>query len=594
METPMKIALALSLFVPSMALAQSTLSSDLSAIIDGRTLLGPTVDCFDPKTTPACGDINRSFCQDLARNEGRLSDSSGVINVGKSRKSQLSEVELANINDLIRSLAYLPAELQEAIRKNIKNLEDLVNTENDSEKWYRDISQTRNKIALNVRDLAKKKAEISLREKLPRGQRSTREDVNAERDLQEKNLLGLISKAKMESSPHWGKVQGVLAQVKQDITAVIETLPLTQAEKEERLRKVNTTNLSTPFGVRIGGVMGRIIEQDCRTNMINAMYMPFDGSLTVCAGFLNAYQSESSLYFAIAHELAHAFNLNHIQLENSSPRWTGYYQKLLETNGNIPCDQLERMKTEERNKDQYQCGTDSYNKFLGCLTGLTAETLPIESPYKDVSAFEKVNFCAITDRSQGLAYMNPNEFADRNFSRLFSGSQMEFTGLPMESARGMLTPAYEIVQEKRCHPEKSCEEVFALAKARVQMGSFSPACTKISLRGQENESDWYAHKAMLLKMRRTTDIRERREMAAASMAFFCPFKYMRAPSEKQLNELMKEAEKIESENSGGHSHHASNDDRIEAIMTEEMSSLLQCTRPKNAAEGKASYQGCRL
>lgn len=592
----MKFAFVFVLAFPFLAIGQSSLS-DLTGIIDGRTLLEPRVDCFDPNTTPDCGSISRTFCANLASSEGNMTDASGTINVGKSKKSQLSEIERANLFDLIRSLPALPEDLQKAIRGDIAKLQTLVDQENDSQKWYRDVSKTRNTIAEKVTDVARRRARVSLSQKLPRGQSATNADVAAERSLKEKELFETISRAKFESSPHWDKLKNVLVQVKQDMTSVIETLPLTPAEKAERLAKVNNTNLTGPFGLRLGGVFGRIMEQDCRTNMINAMYMFLDGTLTVCAGFLNGYQSESSLYFTLAHELAHAFNLKQLQTQNSSPRWSSYYQKLVETNGNIPCDQLERVKAEARNQDTYECGSESYNKFLGCLTGLTPETLPIESPYQDVSAYNKINFCSITERSQGLAYMNPNEFTDRNFSRMFSDAQMEFTGRPMVNARGMLSPAYEIVQEKRCHPEKTCEEIFALAKTRVQVGSFPPACTKISLRGQENESDWYAHKAMLLKMRRTQDIRQRREIAASSMAFFCPYRYTRAPSAKEIKELEKEVERLTEE--GGHSggpndHHASNEDRVQSIMTEEMASLLQCTNPTTNTVRSASYQSCRL
>ncbi|MCP6412599.1 hypothetical protein NL483_29050, partial [Klebsiella pneumoniae] len=75
------------------------------------------------------------------------------------------------------------------------------------------------------------------------------------------------------------------------------------------IQRINNTRLTPPFGVRLGGRIGRILEQDCRSTMVNAMYLDLTGSLTVCAGFVNGYQSESSLYFTLAHELAHSFNL---------------------------------------------------------------------------------------------------------------------------------------------------------------------------------------------------------------------------------------------------------------------------------------------
>jgi hypothetical protein len=405
--------------------------------------------------------------------------------------------------------------------------------------------------------------------------------------------MEIFSEAKVESSPNWPRIQNVFVRVKQDMTSVINTLPLTPEEKRERIARINQTNLSYPFGVRVGGVVGSIVESDCRTNMINAMYMPFTGTLTVCAGFLNGYQSENSVYFTLAHELAHSFNLKQVQNTNSVPRWSRLQARLLETNGNMPCEEFTRRKTEERNSpDAYQCGRSEYNNFMNCLNG---NRTPGTSAQDDIRALmNKVGYCDILDRRQGLAYMNPNEFADRRLPRLVSSDMQEYNGPALTSARGMLSPAYFVAQESRCHPSTSCESVLSDYQLMATVGTNPPACMSNSELGAENESDWYAHKAMIVKLRNMTDIRERRQFVAGSMGLFCPFSYSRSLNDKDLARLEKEIARITQEGGMDDDNHASSKERISAAMTEEMGSLLQCTRPSGEKAPPASYQSCRL
>ena len=95
----MKFVLFLTLFVPFFTNAQSLSLEGFQLTLQNP--VEPQVDCFDPKTTPVCEEINRSYCASLAASEGNLTGADGMISVGKSKKSQLSEIERTNLLDLI-------------------------------------------------------------------------------------------------------------------------------------------------------------------------------------------------------------------------------------------------------------------------------------------------------------------------------------------------------------------------------------------------------------------------------------------------------------------------------------------------------------
>ena len=571
---------------------------DLSGALSGQTPLEPQVDCFDPAQTPACGQINRQYCNTLRSNQGRATDPTGNVNVGQSARSQMSELDRANLQDLTRMLPELPADLRREVERPVARVAELLRTENDSRNWYRDVARVREDIESKVRSVANRRADEALRSRLPRGQRATNLDKSNERDQQFRELMDTVARAKMVTSPTWPRMNNVFARVKEDMTAVINTLPLTPEEKQQRINRINSTNLTTPFGVRVGGGVGRIMESDCRTNMVNAMYMDLSNSLTVCAGLANGFQSENSIYFTLAHELAHSFNVKFMQEENSSPRFSTLNERLVETNGNMPCDEYARVDAASRLENNFNCGREEYNRFMNCVSGLDPQTIPPRPnrQFEMFQFFEQMNFCRILDRREGLAYMNPNEFADRNFGRMISSGLQEFTGSTPARARALIVPAYYITQEKRCNPTRSCVETSKVAELRMAFAAPAEACSIVAERGAENESDWYAQKAMIIRLRSMTDIRARRELVAGSMGIFCGYSYTRPLSERDQSALEKELEKMALEGglSGEGDHHSSNEERISAIMTEDMASLLQCTNPQGTTPGTSNYQSCRL
>ncbi len=573
--------------------------ADLTGALSGDSTLEPQVDCFDPQQTPVCGQINRQYCNSLNSNQGRATDPTGNVNVGQSPRSQMSELDRANLQDLTRMLPEIPADLRREIERPVARVAELLRTENDSRNWYRDVARVREDIESKVRSVANRRADQALRTSLPRGQRATSIDRSSERDQQYRALMDTVSRAKMVTSPNWSRMNNVFARVKEDMVAVVNTLPLTPEEKQQRLERINSTNLTTPFGVRVGGAVGQLMESDCRTNMVNAMYMDLTRSLTVCAGLANGYQSENAIYFTLAHELAHSFNMKFLQDQNSSPRFSTLNERLIETNGNMPCDEYARVTETSRNENNFNCGREEYNTFMNCITGLNPESAGptvVPSQSEISQHFSQMNYCSILDQKQGLAFMNPNEFSDRRFGQMVSSPLQEFTGSTPSNGRAMLSPAYFIVQETRCNTTRTCQEAEQTAQLRMALASPPPACSTISTRGAENESDWYAQKAMIIRLRSMTDIRARREFVAGSMGLFCGYTYSRPLSERDQTKLQEEIMKIAMAGGlgGDADHHASNEERISAVMTEDMASLLQCTNPQTTTPGTSNYQSCRL
>lgn len=565
----------------------------MGQILSGEIPLAPGTDCYDPVNTPRCGQITAAYCRQLAFTGGHASDGSGEVNIGKSEKSQISQIEREGLDDLVRSLPSLPEDLKRALQKPVADLAALLTREADEKKWYRDVSKVRGKIADKIEDVARRRADAALRSRFSGGRRPTREDRDAERDLQERQLREIVTRARMESSPKWGRLTEIFAHVKRDMVDVVNSLPLTPEEKAKRLERIARTDLSFPFGIRMGGKIGEIIDDDCTHNMVNAFYMPFTGTLTVCAGLVNGYQSENALYFTLAHELAHSFNQFQLQSAEASPRSGPLSERLMSSNGNIPCQEYQTLKTRVTSRaPSFPCGSEKYTNFITCLneTRVSDPNLLVNSETAGIGqVLSGLKVCDIADQRQGEAYMNPNLYADRNFATLTEGSQQEFTGAPVPGARNTMVPVYRLTQELRCQQgTPNCPE--ALGTVAVEMLNeidTPPACLGNASVAAENESDWYAHKAMLAKLQRDSNIRTRREMVASSMGLFCGAGYRRPLTEKQEEELMHEIDKIAEDLASD--THADNDHRIDSIMTEEMGQLLQCVR-----EDEPNYQSCKL
>lgn len=560
----------------------------INRVLNPDTPPAPSVDCFDPETTPKCSEISSTYCMLLSRYRGRMSDESGSVNIGKSERSQLSQVERTGLDDLLRSQSRLPADLQRALARPLRDLASVLARETDSRDWYRDLARARNAIADKIRDVAGDRAKANLQ-----GTRATKADRDAERAEQERVLNDVVTRARMESSPNWPRLQSVFTDVKRDMIAAVTALPLSEEDKAVRIARINETELSFPFAMRIGGVIGQILDQDCRHNMVNAAYISITGSLSVCAGLLNGYTSESALYFTLSHELAHSFNLKLLQTRNSRPRSANLNDRLLATNANIDCAEYAQLKASEAARgESYPCGSENTNRLVSCLNGGTApapEALSQKLLSTPASVLTDLDLCQLTDPSQGRVLMNPDAFTDRNFARLTSTGLQEYVGPAIPGARQLFLPAYRFTQELRCSPGSNCFEVRArTAEAVLGEAPHVPACMAAADAAAENEADWYAQKAMIIRLRNTTDLRQRRQMVAASLGLFCSYRYSRELSDRDQNRLLAELELHQNEIAADtHSDDAS---RLRGIMTEEVSGLLQCTEPATTN----NYQACRL
>lgn len=425
--------------------------------------LEPTVDCFDPDITPACTEITRTYCQKLKANNGKATDSFGTVNLGSSERSALPQTEKEDLDNLVRSRTELSPELQTKLSPHFSTLAKLLSEEKDEEAWYKSVSEVRRKMAKAVEELGDARARLALTDP-----RLTQADREAERKKQRALLMDELTAAKMRVSPKWQIIQRIFSSVKKDLETVILEMPLSAVQKELRLKNLRSTELSPPFGVSVGGELGEILQQDCRSNMMNAMFLPnggHTGKVTICAGLVNGLATESSAYFVLAHELAHSFDQQRmLQQEREQSPEGKKISAIIDSNGDLPCEKWTALKSNaHRDSSASFCGTKNYQKFMTCLAGDQHDPddfakLAASSKGNSIDA---LNSCAVTDKKQGLAYMNPELLSERNTASILTppGNPLAYDGSPIKGLKNHFAPAFEVTQELRCGSELKCSEI---------------------------------------------------------------------------------------------------------------------------------------
>ena len=589
------------LILPFLLLSTQAFAFEVSAdkINDVTKLLsldtvGPQVDCFDPQTTPSCTEITKRFCSDLSQNQGHMKNSTGAFNVGPSAKSKLSSMDIDDLRNLSNSLPRLPRDMQKKLKKHLEELKKAVAAEADSTEWYTRINIIKSDIFTAIDDLAVTRGRDSLKKKIPQGSKATDADILGEKTFQFNDMIDSITKAKVEVSPNWPRIQGIFTKVKTDMLKVINDSPFSPADKAARIAKINETNLGMPIGLKVGGTLGDILNQDCRSNMMNALYMDSTKSLTVCMGMINGYTSEASLYFILSHELAHSFNQALLSKTAASTSPAAKIRaRIIEGNGQLSCEEYQKLDQTDTGPEVSYCATGPYDNFLGCLT--KGRLPPKNSADEGKGFIKRMDYCAMEDQSTGLAYMNPTVHFNRNFENAanspFSPQGYEGNAIPGRLETGIL--GFIIAQEIKCRPGAKCKDLLnsiLSAPAPAEPQGLAPDCETKAEMASENEADWFARKAVAIDLSRISDVREKREFAASSMAYFCDFKYynMTADQKASAMELIAEMQEHAPED-----NHGDDDERLEAIMIPEIATQLQCTLPPED-DNSFSPKSCKL
>lgn len=266
----------------------------------------------------------------------------GAILVGPSPKSDVSLPDLADARFLSESLGRLPVDSRRFLEPHGKKISEILKAETDSKQWLLDLRKAYSNFHEAKEDLVlnrvmKAHPEVAQRkytDLLP-----TDQLVFSEERFR---VVDEILRAKYQDSQSWKDLSEIFKQVKSDLLQVIGSLQLAKRERDWMIHRLESIELRLPF--TDPKLLGQ--SEDCGAMEQNAYYHAGKNIFTVCAGFLNAYQSMSSLYFVVAHELSHAVDLpswlNLVWREKS--KIAQVFSRLQKPDRTIDCGEWKNLK----------------------------------------------------------------------------------------------------------------------------------------------------------------------------------------------------------------------------------------------------------
>lgn len=390
----------------------SSEKSDVAKSVDSIDALNTKQTCklSQNNQVPDCTDLTDNFCKELwfPQNKGSLKVFDGEIKAGTSQKSEASQNYIENIKALINSGPRLPKDLQKNGLPILKKLKKELEKENDSEKWYRAISAITQEWNNLVSDIAAERTE----KRNPNLKQIKYKDLTLEQKMEyQKDSWALsteVLNAKYKEHPNWKRVEHVFAQVQNDISATIKELNIPEEQKKIMLEKVRTVKLSLPYSDK--NILGA--RDSCQSTEVNATYYPSYHTFTVCAGFFNAYQSESSLYMVIAHEISHSVDSNAMASFNASKSpFSQTMNKLAGSSGPAySCKDWKQINDRfvNQNKDIKISNTDPLQNLYDCIAPKDKLSKFESAPIKNAtSRFAKSNISTYASYNMFLKIAQP-------------------------------------------------------------------------------------------------------------------------------------------------------------------------------------------
>jgi hypothetical protein len=525
------------------------------------TVQGKAHSCEPPPAVkPQCGQLTDDLCQALwsSKNQGRLKVSDGEILRGTSKNSKMSAARIEDFKALIDSEPQLPEDLRKKAKPILQDLKVKLAKEKDSKEWYKSVSSITERWNEAVGETAVarvEKADPAL--KLIPDEDLTVEQLALYRK-ESFNLKGQILEAKYAEHPNWRRIEGLFDQVKKDLVAEIQGLEIDDQQKQAMLKRIDSVKLSLPYP----SPDQMDASDSCASTEVNAFYSAQVNSFSVCAGMFNSFQSESALYFVMAHEISHSVDPLHQAEEEMHKRssFISGLNALVSSEGpRLTCDKWQGF-LDQAQKIQPQSTPkkfDSMQSLYDCLQ--PKGELAKYDPAAIQSAAERL----VNDQMDGYAsdhfflnlaqpsfykagklnknefYMRPDRLGTKLNSGLFLSSQNRDAN-PME----IFTQALACVSQESGGKEVSYQDapqgeraqLFKMALQDTQKILIAKnaewfsycgrncrelASDHISVDSRENFSDWLGSRAMSRHLGRKKDLREAREASAVSTVLFC-------------------------------------------------------------------------
>ncbi|MNS39098.1 hypothetical protein D3C72_713690 [compost metagenome] len=511
----------------------------------------------ETKINPSCSEITDDFCNALwsKDNKGNLTMSEGRILSGKSSKSELSIAFLENLKARLDGEKNLPPDLQEKAGPIYDDLRKALAEEQDSKQWYRKIDAINDRWAKAFEDVAEERTWA----KHPELKNIKDKDLTIEQRAMFKEDSLEVSRqlvdAKYKDHPNWKRVEKVYGDVKSDLILKIGTLNIPQAQKDKLTRRVEKIELTLPYE----GLKGISADGDCSGTTKNAFYHPLHHKFTVCAGIFNTLQSDSALYFIIAHEISHSIDsginaavesetselakaLNPLAGSEKAVYSCNDWKKIVAKAKQIKAPNLKKT---DPLQNLYDCTVpkEGLKKWDTNTLNIAADATAKDtiSHYASYNAFTKIAQPTITENGETRPnpyYMRPDRYRalqDSYEFGVFSGEERvpDIFNQSLTCAEG--TSKGKTVLYKDASPEdrkeifaKAIEETQMIEKAK-ELESYSYCginCDSLSdyemSKGSgENFADWMAGQSFGEFLSRQKDMRSRRESSAAATSLFC-------------------------------------------------------------------------
>ena len=320
----------------------------------------------------SCISENRHYCKRVRGYKGNLPKIK--LFMGRSDKSDLPEVERLDLEALANSYQDLPADLKSKSYTTLNLLRDHLKNEQDIPTWYSRLQDLRDDFSKQVLKTTKERTQ------------KARRNIYAIRSVEFKRQRGIITdqitKAKYEKHPNWIRVLNTFDEVKRDVKEVVSDLNLSEKEEQRLKNKIDEVEVSLPLSFNMARIAKWMMDTNCNTNMIQALYIPEIKKIIICAGYFNAYQSKSLLYFVIAHELAHSIDPYVLRLDDFKESPQAKILKSLINGENISCSKWREQK--EQNFPRLlkvRKGITNYEHLINCF-GFNTEEIEIETVRK--------------------------------------------------------------------------------------------------------------------------------------------------------------------------------------------------------------------
>lgn len=352
-----------------------------------------------------CLTLAETICKKLwnDENQGFLETEQGTLQVGKSNRSELSYAQKLDLEAWVASEPRLPEDLQEQLSPILNDLGKMLNRENRSLVWYQKLSQ----ILQQLKETVTLSGNLRVQKLFPELKQISKTQPTVEEQGKYQAVIldfnNEILRAKYENHPNWKRVDKVFKEVKKDLIATIQELNLPEALRKTLKSKVDSVNLTLPYSdPRLISTPG-----SCGTTEKNALYSPVFNLFTVCAGLFNTLQSESNLYFVIAHELSHSIDPESIVFDEYKKSTLGQAVIKLRYSSKSPFSCHEWKQLREKTftiKEEVLEPLHPYSRLNDCLTPLSESLRPFNS--ENLHPITRRQSAAIINK-----YANSNSFS---------------------------------------------------------------------------------------------------------------------------------------------------------------------------------------